>query len=116
MWYTSEEHFKDENGYVINNVWHPRVTRILDIKAKPALENFFKEVGNYESAEEVKDKSAEEGSIVHGAVQSILGGMRFEVTKDTEPVAKAIQEFNKDNRISFHPNFIEYSMKYLPFY
>src|SRR3989344_5567356 len=49
-WFKDAEHFKSVCGYEINGGWYPRVTQILSIKAKPALEFFFKEVGSYAAA------------------------------------------------------------------
>ena len=60
MWYSDLAQFKEQNGYEVNGIWYPRVTRILDVKAKPALEHFFKEMESYSSAEDVKNKSAAE--------------------------------------------------------
>ena len=56
MWHKDETEFKSVNGYDVDGIWYPRVTKILEIKSKPALENFFKEMESYARADEVKNK------------------------------------------------------------
>ena len=56
MRYADAEDFKAKNGYELDGTWYPRVTKILDVKAKPALEGFFREMGSFEAADEVKNK------------------------------------------------------------
>lgn len=107
MWYKDAEEFKAVNGYEVNGVWYPRVTKILDVKAKPALENFFKEMGHYDSAEEVKNKSAAEGSLVHEAVQKLLVGEAVEVNESIRPAVEAFEIFNQERQIAFHPDYVE---------
>lgn len=107
MWYKSAEEFKAVNGYEINGIWYPRVTKILDIKSKPALEGFFKEMESYASAEDVKNKSAAEGTLVHGAIQKLAVGEEMTVPEEIRPAAEAFQQFNEKRKIVFHPEFIE---------
>ena len=107
MRYDNAEHFKEENGYIIEGIWYPRVTRIISIKAKPALENFFKEMENFSSAEDVKNKSAAEGVLVHAAVQKLAVGEKVTVPKEVRPAAEAFQKFNAERKIIFHPEYIE---------
>lgn len=107
MWYKDGEEFRRVNGYVINGVWYPRVTRILSIKSKPALENFLKEVGDYSSAEEIKQKSAEQGSLLHDAVQNFLIGRSEEVAEVVQPALTAFERFNQEAKIALVPEFVE---------
>ena len=65
MRHLDADDFKQKNGYDVDGTWYPRVTKILEVKAKPALEGFFREMGSYEAADVVKNKSAEHGSLVH---------------------------------------------------
>ncbi len=99
--------FKQKNGYQIEGAWFPRVTKILEIKSKPALENFFREMGSFESAEAVKNRSAEEGSLVHEAVQKLTIGEAFTVPEEIRPAVEAFEVFNKERKIFFHPQFVE---------
>lgn len=107
MWYKDAEDFKAANGYEINGTWYPRVTKILDIKSKPALEGFFKEMGSYSSAEDVKNKSAAEGSLVHDTIQKLATGQAVEILEEIRPAAEAFQRFNSEKKAVFHPEFIE---------
>lgn len=107
MWYKNGEHFKEENGYCINGEWYPRVTRIIQIKSKPALEYFFKEVGNYSSVQDIKNKSAQEGSAVHEIIEKLILGETPEVPREFSAVAVAFEKFNLGGRIKSNPDLIE---------
>jgi len=107
MRYENAEHFKKENGYEMDGVWYPRVTRILEVKAKPGLQVFFKEMGSFDAAEDVKNKSAEEGSAVHEAIQKLLVGEKVAVPQDIEPAVNKFLEFNQLRQIYFHPEYVE---------
>ena len=107
MRYQDTNHFKKECGYEVNGVWMPRVTKILDIKAKPGLDIFFKEVGDYSSAEDIKNKSAEEGTKLHRAIQGLFTGSQDPIPEEVLPAVNAFQEFNAARKIELHPEFVE---------
>jgi hypothetical protein len=107
MRYSNAEEFKSENGYEVNGGWYPRVTKILEIKSKPGLENFFKEIGSWASAEAVKEQSAKEGSMLHDAVQRVTVGEIIEIPPEVAPAVLAFQEFNETRKIYFYPEFVE---------
>lgn len=107
MWFRDAEHFKSISGHEVNGVWYPRVTKILDVKSKPALEFFLKEMESYSAAEDVKNKSAEEGSLVHEIVQKVAVGEEVEIPKEIEPAVLGFKEFSEERNIVFHPEFIE---------
>lgn len=107
MWYKSAEEFKVANGYEIGDLWYPRVTKILDIKAKPALDGFLKEMESYAKAEDVKNKSAAEGSLVHDVIQKIATGVGVLIPVEISPAVEAFKNFNRERNIIFHPDFIE---------
>lgn len=107
MRYGNAEEFKNVCGYAVENNWYPRVTKILEIKAKPALDVFFKEVGSYEAAEEIKNKSAEHGTLVHEYVQKTAIGLPITPPEHIRPAVEAFQEFNQQRGIIFLPEFIE---------
>ncbi|MEK7085318.1 MAG: hypothetical protein AAB904_02190, partial [Patescibacteria group bacterium] len=106
VWYKDAEQFKALSGHEVEGEWYPRVTRILSIKAKPALENFLKEVG-MEAAEAIKIKSAEEGTVMHEVIQKIAVGEKITVPEAARPAAEAFEAFNKERGIFFHPEFVE---------
>lgn len=107
MWYKDAEAFKKSCGHDVGGEWLPRVTHILSIKSKPALDIFFKEMGSYDAAEEVKAKSAEEGTKVHEVIQALGTGKDIDVVDNLKPVAEAFLEFNKTASVIFHPEFVE---------
>lgn len=107
MWYKDLEEFKIANGHEVNGAWYPRVTKILDIKSKPALEGFFREMDSFASAEEVKNKSAAEGSLIHSVIQKAAIGDMGDVPGGVGPAVEAFLRFNDQAKIAFHPEFIE---------
>ena len=113
MWYQDAQEFKTANGYEINGAWYPRVTRILEIKSKPGLDAFFKEVGDYSSIEEIKNRSAAEGTLVHETVQQLLTGKAIAVPEEIKPAVEAFLRFNEKKQIIFHPEYIERQVRSL---
>lgn len=107
MYYKDAEHFKEVNGYPINGGWYPRVTKILDVKSKPGLENFFKEVGDYAAAEDIKQKSAEAGSLLHLTLQRVVAGDAVSIPAEILPAMEGFRKFNETRKIFFHPEFFE---------
>lgn len=107
MWYNDPEQFKKMNGYEITGQWFPRVTSIVGVKSKPALEYFFKEVETFQNAESIKKRSAEEGTLVHDVVENYLLGKPTPVPSQAEPIVKALEAFLETHRIQLHPDFVE---------
>lgn len=107
MWYANEEEFKSASGYEMNGMWFPRVTKILEIKSKPGLETFWKEVGHYSSAEDIKNKSALHGSLVHETVQRLVVGENVTIPEEIRPAVEKFQLFNEERKIFFYPEYIE---------
>ncbi|MEK9173557.1 MAG: hypothetical protein AAB594_03245 [Patescibacteria group bacterium] len=101
------ENFKEKNGYDIDGVWYPRVTKIVDIKAKPALYRFYAGVKNFAEGESVKNKSASEGTAVHEAVEAILLGREPKVDSKIQPAIKSFQEFINQKNIHVSEEFVE---------
>lgn len=113
MEYTSEKEFIDTYGYDIDGAWYPRVTKIVDIKAKPALYRFYAEVPTYKDAERIKELSASEGTRVHEAIQSFLTGSPIRgdhegLSDAVMPAFRAFEAFQRDARIEVDKNFVEY--------
>lgn len=107
MFYKTLGEFKDSNGYEIDGLWYPRVTSIISIKAKPALYKFYAEQSSFASAEAIKNKSAEEGSLLHETVEAILAGQDLlgqgkEISEIVRPAVVAFLDFKKQNEIIAH--------------
>lgn len=106
-YYTNEESFKEANGYTIENVWYPRVTKIVSIKAKPALYRFYGEAENFKAAQNITTKSAEEGTLVHEAAEAILLGQKPEIDPLIRPAIDAFIKFIETQNIQSAPEWVE---------
>ncbi len=102
MYYSNIKNFKDTNGYEIDGVWYPRVTSIVSIKAKPALYKFYADQPSFAAADAIKNKSAEEGTLIHETVEAILKGEVPEIPDNIKPVISAFADFKKQNEIIPH--------------
>lgn len=107
MRYENAEQFKQLNGYGVNNAWYPRVTKIVAIKAKPALDDFLKEVGDWTAAEDIKTKSAEEGLIIHKVIEKVAVEEEVSIPEEIKPAVAAFQKFKEKLNIVFRPEFLE---------
>jgi hypothetical protein len=99
--------FKDQCGYTIDGDWYPRVTKIVSIKAKPALYYYYGEAKSYKAAQAVTEKSAEEGTMLHEAVEGLLLGKTNEIPDQVKPAVSAFQEFFAKNHIQVTPELVE---------
>lgn len=99
--------FKEQCGYTIDGDWYPRVTKIVTIKAKPALYYYYGEAKSYRSAQEITERSALEGTMLHEAVEGLLLGKTTEIPAQVAPAVKAFQEFFEKNNIHVTPELIE---------
>jgi hypothetical protein len=106
MSYKDIGEFKETCGYDIENAWYPRVTKIVEIKAKPQLYKFYAEVG-FKEGEEIKAKSAGEGTLIHETFEKILVGERPPVDPSIAPAIAAATAFIAKNRIEVDPAFVE---------
>lgn len=111
MFYRTAEEFKQHNGYEIEGMWYPRVTKLLEIKSKPGLDSFFKELDSYTAVEEVKNRSAAEGTMIHEAVQGLLTGTSPEIPEIIAPAVRAFERFNEKKGIVFHKEYVERQIK-----
>ena len=107
MYYKDESNFKELCGYTIDDVWYPRVTKIVEIKAKPALYKFYAELGSHKAGEEIKKKSADEGTLIHEVFEKILVGEKPEIPPSVAPAIKAAVSFIENNHIQVDPEFVE---------
>lgn len=103
----SKEEFKEKSGYEIDGVWYPRVTKIVEIKAKPALYRFYAKMENFESAERMKEISAQEGTLVHDTIEKIITGRSYDIDDRITPSVRAFLRFLEENEISVDPRHVE---------
>lgn len=102
MYYSDLEHFKSSNGYEIDGRWYPRVTSIVSIKAKPALYKFYADQKNFAAAEAMKNKSAEEGTLVHEVIEALISGHAIAIPDSVVPVVAAFHDFRNQHDIIPH--------------
>src|SRR4030042_3068821 len=102
------EKFKERNGYEVHGVWYPRVTSILSVKAKPALYLYYAEQENYQAAEDIMNKSADEGTRVHEAVEKILTGQSPTIDSDIQPSVSAFRKFLDSWDIQVDSEWVEH--------
>jgi hypothetical protein len=107
MFYKSLEEFMEQNGYVIDGKWYPRVTSIVQIKSKPALYKFYGEAESFNHALSITGKSATTGTKIHTAIEKLLIGEMPELDEETKPAIQAFQDFMSAHTIEVDPNLIE---------
>ncbi len=107
MFYSNLEKFKELSGYDIEGIWFPRVTKIVNIKSKPALYYFYAEMDNFSAGEAVKKKSAAEGTLIHEIVEKIFIGEKPEVDKTVKPAIDAFLKFLEQKSIQVDPELVE---------
>ena len=93
MYYSNLEGFKKLSGYEIDGTWYPRVTKIVEIKAKPALYRFYAELNNFAEGESIKEKSASEGTLIHEAAEKIFIGESPIIDPSIAPSIEALVNF-----------------------
>ena len=107
LYQESLEIFKENNGYVIDDIWYPRVTSIVNIKAKPALYRFYADLDSFAQGEEIKKKSADEGTRVHEAAEAILTGKDPVIEPDIAPAVEAFRKFIDEKNVQVDPEYVE---------
>ena len=105
--YSNTEDFKEKCGYEIGGRWYPRVTKIIDIKSKPALYYFYGEAASYKAAKAITDISAKEGTLVHEVVEKLMVGETPEIPEAIAPAVRGFQEFFAANKVDIQPEFVE---------
>ena len=108
--YKNVEEFKSQCGYEIDGVWYPRVTKIVDIKSKPALYRFYGAMKSYQDAERMKEQSAIEGTLVHDTIEAILTGQEPSIPLLIKPSVDAFLKFLEDNSIEVQTQYVEYRL------
>ena len=99
--------FKAQCGYTIDGDWYPRVTRIVTIKAKPALYYYYGEAKSFRAAQETTERSAQEGTMLHEAVEGFLLGKRVPIPEAVAPAVNSFIKFFETNHIEVTPERVE---------
>lgn len=110
--YKNEEDYKEQNGYTIDGIWYPRVTRIVGIKAKPALYHFYGEAPSFKAAQASTESSAREGTMVHEAVEGYLLGQTPQVDPIIAPAVQGFLNFMEGKNIQTAPDWVERRIKH----
>ncbi len=105
--YHNVEEFKTLAGYDIDGTWYPRVTKIVEIKAKPALYKFYAELSSFAEGESVKKISATEGTLIHETIEGIFMNKTPEIDPTIKPAVEAFQKFITTTNIQVDPEFVE---------
>lgn len=105
--FKDETSFKEACGYTIDDVWYPRVTKIVSIKAKPALYRFYGEAASFKAAAAITEKSAEEGTLIHETVEGLLLGKNPEIPASVAPAVNAFLQFLDTKNIQVSPELVE---------
>lgn len=100
MLYKSLQEFKTQAGYEIDGAWYPRVTSILSIKSKPALYMYYASMPSYKAAQEMTDKSALEGTLIHETIEAILQNKPVTIPPSIQPSVDAFTEFLKKHSVT----------------
>jgi hypothetical protein len=115
MKYQNIEEFKKDQGYFIENQWYPRVTKICEVKSKPALYYFYAEAANFKEATEKKLKAANEGKIVHEIIESIITGKTIIVPEDFIGFKYAFEDFLKNHSLFSKKEWLEKKIRHPKF-
>ena len=107
MYYIDIKHFKGVSGYEIDGIWYPRVTKIVEIKSKPALYKFYADLDSFAQGEEIKKNSASEGTLIHEAAEAIFVNKSPEIDPSIKPSIDALLEFMDKNNIHVDPEYVE---------
>lgn len=105
--YKDASDFKEQCGYTIDETWYPRVTKIVTIKAKPALYRYYGDATSYKAAQDSTEQSAREGTMIHEAVEGLLLGKNPEIPPEVAPALRAFLEFFNQNNIHVTPDLVE---------
>jgi len=105
--FKDKESFKEACGYTIDDIWYPRVTKIVSIKAKPALYRFYGEAASFKAAAAITEKSAEEGTLIHETVEGLLLGKNPKIPASVAPAVNSFLEFLDTKNIQVSPELVE---------
>ncbi|BCX15597.1 MAG: hypothetical protein KatS3mg097_489 [Candidatus Parcubacteria bacterium] len=112
MKYQNLEDFKKEQGYYIDNVWYPRVTKICDVKNKPGLYYFYGQALSFQHANLQKQKAADEGKIVHELIESFISHRSVIVPEEYQGIHKAFTDFLRNHSFFSKMEWLEKRIKH----
>ncbi|MBI2582816.1 hypothetical protein HYW30_01230 [Candidatus Azambacteria bacterium] len=101
------EYFKGTKGYEIDGTWLPRVTAIVEIKAKPGLERYLAESKGYKDVQSTKRQAADEGSHIHEIAEAVLLGKSIPVPPAIAPAIFAVRRFLKEHALEITEENVE---------
>ncbi|MBI4991875.1 MAG: hypothetical protein HZB99_01540 [Candidatus Harrisonbacteria bacterium] len=105
--FKNAEDFKEKCGYEIDGHWYPRVTKIVEIKSKPALYRFYGEAASYNAAREMTENSAKEGTLIHEVTEKFLVGEKPEIPVEIAPAINGFLNFLDERNIHVDKEFVE---------
>lgn len=105
--YKDAESFKAACGYEIDGAWYPRVTKIISIKAKPALLRYYGDAANFKAAQSTTVQSAKEGTLIHETVEGLLLGKNPEIDPSIKPAIESFLRFWGQRNIQVTPELVE---------
>jgi hypothetical protein len=105
--FKTPEDFKSSCGYEIEGAWYPRVTRIVEIKAKPALYRFYGKVSSFAEGERIKNNSAVEGTLIHETAEKIFLNQPVTIPESISASIDALKEFMSEKKIQVDPEYVE---------
>jgi hypothetical protein len=106
-YFSDVDSFKEASGYTIDGVWYPRVTKIVSIKAKPALYRFYGEMASFGAGQKVSQASAQEGTLIHNTVEALLLGQKPDIDASVAPAIHAFVKFWEEKNIQVTPELVE---------
>ena len=106
-YYSTVEGFKKLCGYTINDTWYPRVTKILEIKAKPALYRYYGDLNSFAEGEVILKNSASEGTLIHETIEKIMVGESPAIDPSIAPAVRAFMNFVDQKKIQVDKAWVE---------
>lgn len=100
IFYKGLDDFKESAGYDIEGQWYPRVTSILSIKAKPGLYAYYASMPSFRAGQAMTERAAQEGTLVHNTVESILKKEAITIPSLIQPSVDALMEFLRNNDVN----------------
>lgn len=105
--YKTVNDFKEASGYSIDGAWYPRVTKIVEIKAKPALYKYYGDAESFEAAKKATEISALEGTLIHETIEKYLLGEKPNIPESIAPAVTAAIAFIESRGIRVYPEYVE---------